>query len=105
MRASMAKYGHFATFWLQKYKKYEKLTLLTKKIEINSTFINMYQINRHKQHEKISTVGTNARQNVFNRKYYASVMNIHDFMADNIGHEFVGLVAQALDDNYHRYNF
>ena len=40
----------------------------------------------------------------FSRKYYASVMNIRDFMADNIGHEFVGLVAQALDDNYRRYN-
>ena len=40
----------------------------------------------------------------FSRKYYASVMNIRDFMADNIGHEFVGLVAKALDDNYRRYN-
>ena len=40
----------------------------------------------------------------FSRKYYASVMNIRDFMADNIGQEFVGLVAQALDDNYRRYN-
>ena len=40
----------------------------------------------------------------FSRKYYSSVMNIRDFMSDNIGHEFVGLVAKALDDNYRRYN-
>lgn len=40
----------------------------------------------------------------FSRKYYASVMNIRDFMADSIGHEFVGLVARAIDDNYRRYN-
>ena len=40
----------------------------------------------------------------FSKKYYASVMNIRDFMADNIGHEFVGLVAMALDDNYRRYH-
>lgn len=40
----------------------------------------------------------------FSRKYYASVMNIRDFMADNIGHEFVGLVARALDDTYRRYH-
>lgn len=40
----------------------------------------------------------------FSRKYYASVMNLRDFMADNIGHEFVGIVARALDDNYLRYN-
>lgn len=40
----------------------------------------------------------------FSRKYYASVMNLRDFMADNIGHEFVGIVARALDDKYLRYN-
>ena len=40
----------------------------------------------------------------FSRKYYASVMNLRDFLADNIAHEFVGIVAQALDDNYLRYN-
>jgi hypothetical protein len=27
-----------------------------------------------------------------------------DFLADNIGQSFVGVVAQALDDNYRRYN-
>lgn len=40
----------------------------------------------------------------FSRKYYASVMNIRDFLAENIGNEFVGLVAKSLDDNYRRYN-
>ena len=40
----------------------------------------------------------------FSRKYYASVMNLRDFMADSIGQEFVGLVAQAIDDRYRRYN-
>ena len=40
----------------------------------------------------------------FSRKYYASVMNIRDFMAENVGNEFVGIVAKSLDDNYRRYN-
>ena len=31
-------------------------------------------------------------------------MNLRDFLSDNIAHEFVGIVAQALDDNYLRYN-
>ena len=40
----------------------------------------------------------------FSRKYYASVMNIREFLADNLGNEFVGIVAKSLDDNYRRYN-
>ena len=40
----------------------------------------------------------------FSRKYYASVMNLRDFLADNIAHEFVGIVARVLDDKYVRYN-
>lgn len=40
----------------------------------------------------------------FSRKYYASVMNIRDFLSKSIGNEFVGIVAQSLDDNYRRYN-
>lgn len=40
----------------------------------------------------------------FSRKYYASVMNIRDFMAESIGSEFVGVVAKAIDDKYRRYN-
>ena len=39
----------------------------------------------------------------FSRKYYASVMNIRDFLAENIGNEFVGILA-PLDDNYRRYH-
>ena len=40
----------------------------------------------------------------FSRKYYASVMNLKDFLADNMAKEFVGVVAQSLDDKYLRYN-
>jgi len=40
----------------------------------------------------------------FSRKYYSSVMNIRDFLADNLGNEFVGIVAKSLDDNYRRYH-
>ena len=40
----------------------------------------------------------------FSRKYYSSVLNLRDFLADNMGQSFVGVVAQALDDNYRRYN-
>ena len=40
----------------------------------------------------------------FSRKYYASVMNLRDFLADNMAKESVGVVAQSLDDKYLRYN-
>ncbi|MBR4390096.1 MAG: hypothetical protein IKT00_13110 [Prevotella sp.] len=40
----------------------------------------------------------------FSRKYYASVMNLRDFMSDSIGRDFVGIVAKSLDDKYRRYN-
>jgi hypothetical protein len=40
----------------------------------------------------------------YSRKFYSSVLNLRDFLADNIGQSFVGLVAKALDDNYRRYN-
>lgn len=40
----------------------------------------------------------------FSRKYYASVMNLRDFLGDNMAKEFVGVVAQSLDDKYLRYN-
>ncbi len=40
----------------------------------------------------------------FSRKYYASVMNLRDFLADNLAHDFIGVVAQALDDKHLRYN-
>ena len=44
------------------------------------------------------------RKRWFSRKYYASVMNLRDFLADNMAKEFVGVVAQSLDDKYLRYN-
>ena len=31
----------------------------------------------------------------FSRKYYASVMNIKEFFADNLGKEFIGIIADA----------
>ena len=34
----------------------------------------------------------------FSRKYYASIMNLRDFLAESIGEEFVGVVSNALDD-------
>lgn len=40
----------------------------------------------------------------FSTKYYASVMNLRDFMANNIGKNFQGIIAKALDDKYRRYN-
>lgn len=40
----------------------------------------------------------------FSKKYYSSVLNLRDFLAENIGQDFVGLVAKSLDDNYRRYN-
>ena len=40
----------------------------------------------------------------FSLKYYSSVMNLRDFLAESIGDEFVGLVARALDDKFRRYN-
>jgi hypothetical protein len=36
------------------------------------------------------------------RKYYASVMNIKEFFADNLGKEFTGIIADAFDDNFLR---
>ena len=40
----------------------------------------------------------------FSKKYYASVMNIRDFLSENLAEEFTGIVAQFLDDNYRRYH-
>ncbi len=31
----------------------------------------------------------------FSKKYYASVLNLRDFLADNIGQEFIGIVADT----------
>lgn len=36
----------------------------------------------------------------FSRKYYASVMNIKDFMADNLGKQYQGIIADALNKEF-----
>lgn len=33
----------------------------------------------------------------FSRKYYASVMNLRDFLAENIGQEFVGILTDTFE--------
>lgn len=38
----------------------------------------------------------------FSKKYYASVMNLRDFMADNLGKEFQGVIADALGHRFPR---
>ena len=37
------------------------------------------------------------RKKWFSLKYYASVMNLKEFMAESLGDEFVGLLSNALD--------
>lgn len=37
------------------------------------------------------------RRRWFSRKYYASVLNLRDFLAENIGREFVGIMADSFD--------
>ena len=44
-------------------------------------------------HEKVR-----GRRRWFSRKYYASVMNIKEFFADNLGKQFTGIIADAFDD-------
>ena len=48
-------------------------------------------------HEKVR-----GRRRWFSRKYYASVMNIKEFFADNLGKEFTGIIADAFDDKEFR---
>ena len=40
----------------------------------------------------------------FSRKYFMSVMNIKEFMADSLGYQFQGIISDALDANKFRYN-
>ncbi len=40
----------------------------------------------------------------FSRKFYASFMNLKEFMADSIGRQFVGMVSDALDADKMRRN-
>lgn len=39
----------------------------------------------------------------FSRKYYMSVMNIKEFMADSLGREFLGIMSDALSAEKFRY--
>lgn len=38
----------------------------------------------------------------FSRKYYSSVMNIKDFMADSLGKEFLGAISSAFSKDFRR---
>jgi len=42
------------------------------------------------------------RRRWFSRKYYASVMNIKEFMADNLGRQFQGIIADSFNDKIFR---
>ena len=42
------------------------------------------------------------RRRWFSKKYYASVMNIRDFFADNLGKEFQGIIADSFDSHSFR---
>lgn len=44
------------------------------------------------------------RRRWFSRKYYGSVMRLNEFLADNMGREFVGIISDALTDHKFRYN-
>lgn len=44
------------------------------------------------------------RRRWFSRKYYASVMNIRDFFADNLGKEYQGIIADSFNDKIFRKN-
>lgn len=40
----------------------------------------------------------------FSRKYYASVMNLKEMMAESMGQQFLGMISNALDPRKLRYN-
>lgn len=42
------------------------------------------------------------RRKWFSTKYYASVMNLKEFFADNLGRDFIGIIANALNDKTFR---
>lgn len=42
------------------------------------------------------------RRRWFSTKYFASVMNLKEFFSDNLGREFCGIVADALNDKAFR---
>ena len=40
------------------------------------------------------------RRRWFSRKYYASVMNLKEFLEENIGKEFCGIISSALSKDF-----
>ena len=52
----------------------------------------------------IGRVKVRQRRRWFSRKFYASFMNLKEFMADSIGREFLGIVSDALDSDKMRRN-
>ena len=44
------------------------------------------------------------RRRWFSRKYYASVMNLKEFLEENIGKEFLGIVVNSFNDKIFRRN-
>lgn len=48
----------------------------------------------------IGRVKKRQRRRWFSRKYYASVMNIKEFMADSLGKEFLGAISSAFQKDF-----
>lgn len=46
----------------------------------------------------IGRVKVRERRRWFSLKYYSSVMNLRDFMADSMGREFIGIMSDAFND-------
>jgi hypothetical protein len=43
------------------------------------------------------------RRRWFSRKYYASVMNLRDFFAENLGKEYQGILSDIFNDKKNKY--
>ena len=59
-------------------------------------------VGREVQHGNSGDIGREKkrqRRKWFSTKYYSSVMNLRDFMADSLGNEFVGLFANLDSDD------
>lgn len=46
----------------------------------------------------IGRVKVRERRRWFSLKYYSSVMNLRDFMADSMGREFIGIMSESFND-------
>lgn len=54
-------------------------------------------------HGDIGRAKVRERRRWFSTKYYSSVMNLKDFMAESLGREFIGMFAANLDSDNLRY--